>query len=73
MPSMYVEVFKTNVDDPHTAEEILIVLREQFPGVRITFALDDCDRILRMAGESIDPLKVEYHMIRLGHFCEVLE
>ncbi len=73
MLTVCVEVFKTNVEDQRLAEEIRVYLREYFPQTRITFDLDDCDRILRMAGSEIDPCRVEELVNKLGHFCEALE
>lgn len=72
MLTVCVEVFKTNVHDHRLAEEIRAYLGEYFPQARITFDLDDCDRILRMAGSEIHPRRVEELMKKLGHFCEVL-
>lgn len=43
------EVFQTNVTNRRTAAALLRCLRAQFPAWRITFDLDDCDRVLRVA------------------------
>ena len=42
------EVFQTNVTSRRTAAALLRCLRAQFPAWRITFDLDDCDRVLRV-------------------------
>lgn len=49
-----VEVFRTNVSTRRAAAGLLRELRARFPACRITFDLDDCDRVLRM--ESPDGL-----------------
>jgi len=67
-----IEVFKTNVDDPRTAAELLSELLEVFPHCRINFDLDDCDKILRVAGE-INPVQVIEIVSLRGYCCEVLE
>ncbi|MBF9223178.1 hypothetical protein [Hymenobacter ruricola] len=43
-----VEVFRTDVTCPRAAAALLRGLRACFPTWRITFDLDDCDRILRV-------------------------
>lgn len=50
-----VEVFRTDVACPHTAAALLRCLRTHFPTWRITFDLDDCDRILRVASPDAPP------------------
>jgi hypothetical protein len=48
-----VEVFKTNVQSVIDAEILVQKIRQLFPNLKVTFALDDCDRILRLEGNSI--------------------
>ncbi len=48
-----VEIFKTNVHDVLQAEKILALLNIRFPAFMINFDLHDCDKILRVKGESI--------------------
>jgi hypothetical protein len=68
-----IEVFKTDVSE--TGKETLLqtILPKHFPGKKINFDLDDCDRILRMEGEQI----INHHVIKIlnqhGYYCEVLE
>jgi hypothetical protein len=52
--SRVVEVFKTSVSDVTEASSIVTHLHEQFPLCKITFDLDDCDRILRVEGTAGD-------------------
>jgi hypothetical protein len=49
-----VEVFSTNLANPQEADQLREVLNLNFPECRITFDLEDCDRILRMEGIDID-------------------
>ncbi|MGB0176802.1 MAG: hypothetical protein ACPF9D_06535 [Owenweeksia sp.] len=42
------EVFKTNVDRPEAAEELLGRIQSMFPDYRVVFDLEDCDRILKV-------------------------
>lgn len=67
------EVFKTNVESKSQATVLVTSLCQLFPTCRVNFDLDDCDRILRLEGDSfcitttIDLLK------EMGYSCEVLE
>jgi hypothetical protein len=52
---MYVEVFKTNVADPELAKSLVDQIERTFANCKVNFALDDCDRILRvMFDEEIE-------------------
>ncbi|HNP23023.1 MAG TPA: hypothetical protein PKM63_03200 [Panacibacter sp.] len=44
------EVFKTNVEEADKAIELIWILDQAFPGNRINFDLDDCDKVLRVEG-----------------------
>lgn len=68
-----VEVFRTNVEDEFVAESLAQELRMLLPGTSVNFDLDDCDRILRVAGTGISPAAVTGLLLRKGHHCEVLE
>ena len=48
-----VEIFKTNVHDILQAEKIIALLNDHFSAFMINFDLHDCDKILRVKGESI--------------------
>ena len=43
-----VEVFKTNVIDAEVAQKIIDQIHENFGHYKANFALDDCDKILRI-------------------------
>jgi len=45
-----VEVFKTDVNDKAAATVLIDQIHENFRHCRANFDLDDCDRILRVAG-----------------------
>lgn len=68
-----VEVFKTNVEDLPGAAQITAMLSRHFPGCRINFDLEDCDRILRMEGWNFTPEKVAQLVQQNGFHCSVLE
>ena len=68
-----VEVFKTNVQDQQVAEMIVAELLAFFPHYRINFDLEDCDKILRVAGVGVHPPAVARVVQRKGFVCEVLD
>jgi len=67
-----VEVFKTNV-----TEAVLFYVEDslcsRFPLCRITFDLEDCDRILRVAGDNVCAAKIAEWMNQFGYECSALE
>jgi len=67
-----VEVFKTNVEDPIHAKTLIHLLSEQFPGSRVNFDLQDCDRILRIEGQGFIVEKVVSLVGEKGFYCECL-
>jgi hypothetical protein len=50
-PDKVVEVFKTNINHEWQVQFIIPALQKLLPEARITFDLDDCDKILRIEGE----------------------
>lgn len=43
-----IEVFKTNVEDPLLAKHIAAQITKKLPHSRVSFDLEDCDKILRI-------------------------
>jgi hypothetical protein len=68
-----VEVFKTNIHDKSIASKVLQDLYRHFPGYKINFDLEDCDKILRIESEAVNPDEISKHLNHSGYFCEVLE
>ncbi|HEV8283640.1 MAG TPA: hypothetical protein VGQ09_04980 [Chitinophagaceae bacterium] len=67
-----VEVFKTNVENKNQAEQILKVLKKNFPRLKINFDLDDCDKILRVEGENLSSGAI-IELIKSNKFlCQIL-
>lgn len=67
-----VEVFKTNVRSSREAKLIIQKLAEEFPEHKINFDLSDCDKILRIQGNSIRERKIISIVTSLKYNCEVL-
>jgi hypothetical protein len=66
-----IEVFKTDVQQPGTANLLTAKLLLLFPGSRINFDLEDCDRVLRVEGENICYEKIVRLLKASGYCCEV--
>lgn len=49
------------------------VLQQHFPGSRIDFDLDDCDRVLRVEGAGIIAGYVQQLVHQHGFVCEELD
>ncbi|TWR29784.1 hypothetical protein FPZ43_07975 [Mucilaginibacter pallidiroseus] len=67
-----VAVFKTNVKRRAQADRLLSLLNQSNPGCRINFDLDDCDKILRVEGNTLCCNKLIQLLKFNGHACEVL-
>ena len=68
-----VEIFKTNVKKKKRSEKLVSLLSMKYPDLKINFDLEDCDKILRIEGESFCPTRITKKMNKLGHKCLVLE
>jgi hypothetical protein len=67
-----VEVFKTNVQHRELAEQLSSVLRGRFAFSKISFDLEDCDKILRVEGKQICVENIIEILSTHGLECEVL-
>jgi hypothetical protein len=70
-----VEVFKTNVESPHAARQLTQALTERIPAARISFDLEDKDRILRIETQwqNLDVAQIIAFLREERFACEVLE
>ena len=68
-----VEVFKTNVQKKAQSKMLLCILSEAFPPFKINFDLSDCDKVLRVEGENIEPLPIMILVKEYGFTCELLD
>lgn len=68
-----VEVFKTGVNNLQEAERLFQLLTYKYPNARITFDMEDCDKILRVEGRNIDVDHVKQLLNQEGVYCQVLE
>ena len=68
-----IEVFKTNVTNTPEADKVLRLFAHEFPDFKVNFDLEDCDKILRVEGTFIDPMKIIELVVSQGCFCEILD
>lgn len=68
-----VDVFRTNVDLPDQAQQLLLLLCTQFPETEFSFDLDDCDRILRAEGNDERSQQIVSLLHNAGYNCELLD
>ena len=68
-----IEVFKTNVHEVNIAEKLIDLLMGHFPGSKINFDIDDCDKVLRVEGEDLVPANVISIVKEHGFNCAVLD
>lgn len=67
-----IKVFKTDVYRHDDAQEILDILDNLLHPIRVTFDLEDCDKILRVEGRNYAPSEVERVLELCGFQCELL-
>jgi hypothetical protein len=70
---MEVLVFKTSVETPHHVKSLKPLLDSAAGKGRWNFALDDCDRILRIVSNRIHPLTAINLLNEHGYECSELE
>lgn len=68
-----VEVFKTNVQKKAQSKMLLCILSEAFPSFKINFDLSDCDKVLRVEGDDMEPSRIMILVKEYGFTCEVLD
>ena len=68
-----IEVFKTDVRKLREAKNLVNILVEHFPGSKINFDLDDCDKVLRVEGSNLRIEKVMTLVMEKGFLCAVLD
>jgi len=68
-----VEVFKTNVQEIEHAAQLIAMLQQHFPGSKINFDLDDCDKVLRIEGTNFITDHVMLFLKANGFHCNVLD
>ena len=67
-----VEVFTTNVQEVSQANDLMNILLKIFPEYSINFDLEDCDRILRVESDSINPEKIIRVLTAENFRCQIL-
>lgn len=67
-----IEVFQTNVPGRKEASVLLDVLTRLFPGFKINFDLEDCDKILRVEAAFFNPEDIRQVLVQYLYQCRLL-
>ncbi|MET3126277.1 hypothetical protein ABID42_001379 [Arcicella rosea] len=73
MTEIVIEIFKTNVSNKQTSDEVLNLLKGFYPHLKINFDLDDCDNILRVQGHNFPSNHIVEILSQMGLCCERIE
>jgi len=68
-----VEVFKTDVQKKAQGKMLVCILSEAFPSFKINFDLSDCDKVLRVEGDTMEAFRIIMLVKEYGFNCEVLD
>ncbi|GAA4466482.1 hypothetical protein GCM10023093_20710 [Nemorincola caseinilytica] len=68
-----IEVFRTNVSSEEQARMLGSLLAERFGLSRISFDLEDHERVLRVEGPAVYHEKVSDLLYEHGYECSVME
>lgn len=71
--TVMVGIFRTNIIRPEDATDIKAILNYLLRPIRITFDLEDCDRILRVEAKFFDAFEVINTVNICGFNCELLD
>lgn len=72
MEKCEIEVFKTNIIREEDASQMVQLLHSKYPKHKITFDLEDCDKILRIEGSKIDSTQIIELLLNKGFKSNVL-
>ena len=67
-----IEVFKTDIQDVAEASIVGLLLKSNYKLKKVSFDLQDCDRILRIESTQIDAIQIVDKLTSLGIQCSLL-
>jgi hypothetical protein len=70
---MQIEVFKTNVKTKRNAAMVAHRIKRILPVGKVSFDLEDCDKILRIEAKEIQSQSILNLLLDLGFTCTPLE
>jgi hypothetical protein len=70
---MVVEIFKTNVQNEADKNYVTAFIQSKFPGYKINFDLEDCDKILRVEGNGLELKNIINCVNSIGYICVRLD
>lgn len=67
-----ISIFKTDVASKKQKLKVIGYLVTEYPGHRITIDLDDCDKVLRVEGNTFEEKDIITHVNEQGFACMML-
>ncbi|RZJ69859.1 hypothetical protein [Flavobacterium sp.] len=67
-----IEIFRTNISKTTDARNMVLSLMSLYPTGKITFDLEDCDKVLRVETLRLKPDAIISLMQASGFACEIL-
>ena len=67
-----IEIFKTDIQDLAEASLVGLLLKSSYNIKKISFDLQDCDRILKVESAQINPSQIVEKLTGLGIQCAIL-
>lgn len=67
-----IRAYKTDVQSPQIAADIINELLKEYPDFRVNFDLQDCDHVLRIEGTEFETEQVTSLVGKFGSACEEL-
>ena len=68
-----IEAFKTNIQKKAESKMLHCILSDAFPSFKINFDLSDCDKVLRVEGDTMEAFRIIMLVKEYGFNCEVLD
>lgn len=71
---LQIEVFRTSVGSAAEAQRVADLLLARFPGSKVNFDLNDCDKVLRVeSGNCLPTEEILETVTQAGYFIQILE
>ncbi|MNX61663.1 hypothetical protein D3C86_925980 [compost metagenome] len=64
-----VAIFKTNVKHPAAAMNVITELLCKYPAFKVSFDLEDVDKILRVEGNCFHVEDIIFSLLNSGYIC----
>lgn len=68
-------IFKTNINTDQDKLKVIAAIHQEFPIQACTVDIEDCDKVLRVVGQScpVNESEVIFLLQRMGYQCDILD